>query len=88
MPEDGTLAWLDCWAIGKLAGPLAEQWINFMLTENASQYLSNMQGLANTTQESTLHKQTHLVWLEPIEDSERRIQLWDQIVSGDIMERF
>jgi putative spermidine/putrescine transport system substrate-binding protein len=88
MPQDGTLAWLDCWAIGQDAGPLAEQWINFMLGEKASLRLTNVQGLANTTQDSTAHHNAHLIWLEPIENADARISLWEQIISGDVMERF
>lgn len=88
MPQDGTLAWLDCWAIGQQAGSLAEQWIDFMLEEKASHRLTNTHGLANTRQESTAHHTAALIWLEPIENAEVRISLWEQIISGDIMERF
>lgn len=88
LPKDGTLAWLDCWAIGRTAGPLAEQWINFMLDEKASQRLSQNQGLASTRNSSIIHHNSQLMWLEPIEDAEARNQLWEQIISGDVLERF
>ena len=88
MPRDGTLAWLDCWAIGQHAGSLAEQWINFMLEEKTSLRLTNSQGLPSTTQESPTHHPAELIWLEPIENAEARISLWEQIISGDVMERF
>lgn len=88
MPLDGTLAWLDCWAISQHAGPLAEQWINFMLEEKASLRLINAHGLANTTQESNAHQNAQLIWLEPIENADARTSLWEQIISGDVMERF
>lgn len=88
MPQDGTLAWLDCWAIGQHAGPLAEQWINFMLEEKASLRLTNVHGLANTLRESSAHHAAKLIWLEPIENADARISLWEQIISGDVMERF
>lgn len=88
LPKDGTLAWLDCWAITKNSSPLAEQWINFMLDEKASHRLSKIQGLANTREASTAHENTELIWLEPIENAEARNELWDQIISGDVMERF
>ncbi len=88
LPKNGTLAWLDCWAISKNAGPLAEQWINFMLGETASQRLSHSHGLANTREASATHHNTELIWLEPVENSETRTQLWEQIISGDVMERF
>jgi putative spermidine/putrescine transport system substrate-binding protein len=88
MPQDGTLAWLDCWAIGQHASPLAEQWINFMLEEKASLRLTNVHGLANTLDESSAHRDAKLIWLEPIENADARIRLWEQIISGDVMERF
>ena len=88
MPHDGTLAWLDCWAIGQQAGPLAEQWIDFMLEEKASRRLTNTHGLANTREESPSHHNAALIWLEPVENAEVRINLWEQIISGDVMERF
>lgn len=88
LPKNGTLAWLDCWAIGKNAEPLAEQWINFILGAKASERLRNVHGLANTREASSTHLNTELVWLEPIENAEVRNQLWEQIISGDVMERF
>ncbi len=88
LPKDGTLAWLDCWAITKNSGPLSEQWIDFMLGEKASQRLSKLQGLANTREKSTIHENTELIWLAPIENAEARNELWEQIISGDVMERF
>lgn len=88
MPQDGTLAWLDCWAASQDASPLAEQWINFLLEEKASLRLTNAQGLANTIQESTALHNANLIWLQPIENADARASLWDQIISGDVMERF
>lgn len=88
LPEDGALAWLDCWAIGQNASPLAEQWINFMLEEKASLHLTRGQGLANTTHESSAHQNAHLIWLEDIENADVRTSLWEQIISGDVMDRF
>lgn len=88
MPADGTLAWLDCWAIAQAAGPQAEQWINFLLEEKASQQLTRVHGLANTINESSLHQNAKLIWLEPIENAAMRMNLWDQVISGDVMERF
>lgn len=88
MPLDGTLAWLDCWAITKEAGPVAEQWIDFMLSEKASLRLTKQHGLANTLHEPTTHHNAKLIWLEPVENADARASLWEQILSGDVMERF
>ena len=86
IPREGALAWLDCWAImRKTTQPaLAAAWINLLLDRQASDLLVSRQGLSNTTAEP-LHalSSDKLVWLEPVEDDERRNRLWARIVSGD-----
>jgi putative spermidine/putrescine transport system substrate-binding protein len=86
LPREGTLAWLDCWAITRSArnAALAARWINHMLEPAPSEVLVRRQGLNNTTSPmpedasgSALH------WLEPVENEEHRNQLWGRIVSGD-----
>lgn len=91
IPDEGALAWLDCWAMTKSAAnqPLALAWINTMLDPRVSEQLTQRQGLANTVYadpESSEH--AHIVWIEPVEDSARREALWSRIVSGDRPERF
>lgn len=91
IPDEGALAWLDCWAIPNSAvnRPLALAWINFMLEPRVSEQLTQRQGLANTLSaepESSGH--AHIVWIEPVEDSQRREALWSRIVSGDRPGRF
>lgn len=88
LPDDGTLAWLDCWAIGAGAGPLAEQWINFTLEQSQSQRLTSNHGLANTLSDADLYQRAHIIWLEPVENAELRNSLWDKIFAGDSMEKF
>ena len=86
VPKEGALAWLDCWAItrGVRNIQLAEAWINYFLEPQAGEALLSRQGLANTTSESPyLHPQDHLVWLEPVENVDRRSALWERILSGD-----
>jgi putative spermidine/putrescine transport system substrate-binding protein len=86
VPNEGALAWLDCWAItsGAKNIPLAEAWINYFLEPKASQALLSRQGLANTTSESPyLRPQDRLVWLEPVENVNRRTALWERILAGD-----
>lgn len=42
------------------------------------------QGLANTTSESPyLRAQDRILWLEPVENVDRRAKLWERIVAGD-----
>lgn len=86
IPREGALAWLDCWAITRGAKniALAETWINYLLEKEPGDALVARQGLANTTSASPFHRgDDRLVWLEPVEDVERRDQLWTRIVSGD-----
>lgn len=87
LPREGVLAWLDCWSItrGARNPALAEAWINHMLDAPASRALSERQGLANTTDSSsdTPTPDARIVWLQPVENVQRRTALWDQILSGD-----
>jgi len=91
IPDEGALAWLDCWAMTKSAGnrPLALAWINYMLEPHVSEQLTRRQGLANTLDaEPDSSEHAHIVWIKPVEDSRRREALWSRIVSGDRPERF
>ncbi len=86
VPQEGALAWLDCWAItrGAKNTKLAEAWINYFLEATPGNALLTRQGLANTTSESPyLRAQDRIVWLEPVENTDRRSALWERIVAGD-----
>ena len=86
IPKEGALAWLDTWALSSQSKnqALAHAWINYLLEPEPSQALEMRQGLANTlTEPSYLHPKDRIVWLEPVENSERRQQLWERIYSGD-----
>lgn len=85
IPREGALAWLDCWTVvrGTPNAALAEAWINYMLEKAPSEALHTRQGLANTTQAADGNNNADkLVWLEPVEDPERRNLLWRRIMSG------
>ncbi|MBN3818872.1 extracellular solute-binding protein [Paraburkholderia sp. Se-20369] len=92
IPDEGALAWLDCWAMTRSAEhpDLALAWINYMLEPSVGTLLTRRQGLANTLAPppglDAGHQ--HLVWLQPVEDIARREALWSRIVSGDRPERF
>ncbi|WP_409259195.1 extracellular solute-binding protein [Paraburkholderia sp. WSM4177] len=91
IPDEGALAWLDCWSMTRAASdqPLALAWINYMLEPSVSALLTQRQGLANTlTEPAEGSANAHIVWISPVEDIERRGQLWTRIVSGDRSERF
>jgi putative spermidine/putrescine transport system substrate-binding protein len=92
IPEEGALAWLDCWAMTRAAAnrSLALAWINYMLEPNVSALLTQRQGLANTLilPPDYSSDSAHLIWIQPVENIEVRESLWSRIVSGDRPERF
>ena len=91
IPQEGMLAWLDCWAItrGVKNKSLAERWINYMLDITVSRELTRRQGLSNTIEADTATRETDkIIWLEPVEDDKRRAALWARIISGDLPGRF
>jgi putative spermidine/putrescine transport system substrate-binding protein len=91
IPDEGALAWLDCWAVtrGSDIPDLAFAWINYMLEPAIGAVLTQRQGLANTlTPAPGSDAGQHLIWIQPVEDIARREMLWNRIVSGDRPERF
>jgi putative spermidine/putrescine transport system substrate-binding protein len=90
IPQEGALAWLDCWVItpGAKNKALAQAWIDYLLEPAPSAALVDRQGLANTTTRSPARNaRDRLIWLEPVEDVARRTLLWERIVSGDRISR-
>lgn len=91
IPDEGAIAWLDCWAMTRTASnpELALAWIDYMLEPRIGKLLSERQGLANTL-EAPLEPagDARLIWLQPVEDVGRRETLWSRLVSGDREERF
>ena len=87
IPSEGALGWLDCWAVtrGARNKALAERWINYMLERRVSAELTRRQGLANTVQTGSTSDK--IVWLEPVEDDQRRAAYWARILSGDLPEK-
>lgn len=86
IPQEGALAWLDCWAITRTTPnhDLAEQWINYTLEPQVSGALTERHGLENTLR--TLQASSaplRLIWLEPVENAELRAKLWKSILAGD-----
>ncbi|MEM5343543.1 extracellular solute-binding protein [Paraburkholderia azotifigens] len=91
IPDEGVLAWLDCWSMTSAAAnrPLALAWINYMLEPDVSRLLTQRQGLANTlTEPPESTGKSHILWTEPVENIQKREALWSRIVSGDRPERF
>lgn len=86
IPDEGALAWLDCWVItrGAKNTALAAAWIDYLLETAPSEALVTRQGLANTISPPPyLRPEDNLKWLEPVENIARRNQLWERILAGD-----
>ncbi|NDP37855.1 MAG: extracellular solute-binding protein [Rhodoferax sp.] len=91
IPQEGALAWLDCWALtrGVKNKKLAESWINFMLDKKVSSELTRRQGLSNTIEvDPETANADKIIWIEPVEGDKRRSALWGRIISGDLPGRF
>jgi putative spermidine/putrescine transport system substrate-binding protein len=91
IPDEGALAWLDCWSMARAsANPaLALAWIDYMLEPDVSELLTQREGLANTlTAPAANNDKARILWIGPVEDIQRREDLWARIVSGDRSERF
>ncbi len=90
IPQEGALAWLDCWTITRSARDpaLAHAWIDYLLDEEGSRLLTERQGLSSTRYEQA-DRRPHdlLLWLQPQEDTARREKLWGRIRSGDQLSR-
>lgn len=83
LPREGALAWLDCWAVSTPSRdkPMVEAWLDFMLEKAPGQALIDRQGLASASMSKT-SDHDRLLWLEPVEDAERRSRMWQRIVGG------
>jgi putative spermidine/putrescine transport system substrate-binding protein len=91
IPDEGVLAWLDCWSMTRVAAEpqLALAWINYMLEPDVSRLLTQRQGLANTlTAPAANSDNARILWIGPVENIQKREDLWARIASGDRSERF
>jgi putative spermidine/putrescine transport system substrate-binding protein len=91
IPQEGALAWLDCWVLsaGVRNNDLAHAWINYTLTPRVGNMLVQRQGLMNTlSQPSDQQEDARILWLEALENPEKRAQLWQRIKAGDAAETF
>ncbi|MGN6317183.1 extracellular solute-binding protein [Trinickia sp.] len=93
IPDEGALAWLDCWAIteGTVNRALAYDWINYMLEPAIAAQLTQREGLANTVTpapdgEAVPGRQ--LVWIQRVESIEQREALWQRIEEGETLRSF
>lgn len=93
IPDEGALAWLDCWAIteGAVNRALAYDWINYMLEPAIAAQLTQREGLANTVTpapdgEAVPGRQ--LVWIQRVESIDQREALWQRIEAGETLGSF
>lgn len=89
IPREGALAWLDCWAVARRARDraLAEAWINHVLAPGVARQLTDEQGLSNTLKDSAENdsrRSDKLIWLEPVEDAQKRAIFWERILAGTV----
>ncbi|WP_405045162.1 extracellular solute-binding protein [Paraburkholderia sp.] len=93
VPDEGALAWLDCWAITRNASnaTLAHAWINYMQEPSIGEQLTQREGLANTMTPvpgGASGAGPNLVWLQLVESIGQREALWQRIESGDRLRTF
>lgn len=82
VPKEGALAWLDTWALSKGAKnpELAEKWVNFVLQKKISDALTQRNGFGNTvTPLATANPDDKLVYLLPVENFQKRSDLWNEV---------
>lgn len=85
IPEEGALAWLDCWAIpvSSRQSELAYKWLNFSLEPWVQKLMVDRHGLQSPLLQfspKTVHQ--GLIWLAPVENPEKREAMWNAIYSG------
>lgn len=93
IPDEGALAWLDCWAVVRQGGnrELAYDWINYMLQPAIGAQLTQREGLANTLTRLPGEPSSggqRLVWLQRVESAGQREVLWQRIESGEQLRSF
>lgn len=82
IPDEGGIGWLDTWAMSKGAQNVqcAHQWANYFLGGEVGPAMSAAHGYGNTTAESDgLDYADKLVWLQPVENMQRRVQIWSEV---------
>lgn len=83
IPQESALAWLDCWGVTNYSKQkkLAQEWINYTLSEDVSNNLSQAHSLGNTMAKSQILSTTEkITWLRPVSNPEFRKKLWDSLI--------
>ncbi len=82
IPKEGGIGWLDTWALSKGVQDTecAHKWVNHYLNGVTGPTMTEINGYGNTTNESPeLDYADKLVWLQPVEDFDRRVQVWNEV---------
>ncbi|MXX88658.1 MAG: extracellular solute-binding protein [Boseongicola sp. SB0677_bin_26] len=82
IPEEGGIGWLDTWALSKGVqdAECAHKWANHYLNGDTGPTMTELKGYGNTTDESPgLDYADKLIWLRPVEDFDRRVQVWNEV---------
>ena len=82
IPKEGGIGWLDTWALSKGVkdSECAHQWVNHYLNGHTGPTMTEKNGYGNTTDESPgLDYADKLVWLRPVENFDRRVQVWNEV---------
>ena len=86
IPEEGGIGWLDTLALSKGAQDLecAHAYANWFLNGETGPLLSEIKGYGNTTAVAEgLDYAGSLVWLAPVEDFDRRVQIWNEVKAAN-----
>ena len=82
IPREGGIGWLDTWALSKGVkdSDCAHKWVNHYLNGVTGPVMTDLKGYGNTTNDSPeLNYADKLVWLRPVEDFDRRVQVWNEV---------
>lgn len=87
IPEEGGVGWLDTWAMsaGVQNENCAHAWVNWFLDPTVGQQMTEAYGYGNTTTEAEgLDYAGRLTWLAPVEDFDRRVELWNEVKAAPV----
>ncbi|MDE0303647.1 MAG: extracellular solute-binding protein [Albidovulum sp.] len=82
IPKEGGIGWLDTWALSKGVqdSDCTHKWVDHYLNGETGPTMTELNGYGNTTDESPeLNYADSLVWLQPVENFDRRVQVWNEV---------
>ena len=82
IPDEGGIGWLDTWALsrGVEDSDCTHKWVNHYLNGMTGPQMTEKNGYGNTTDESPgLDYADRLIWLRPVENFDRRVEVWNEV---------